>query len=95
MGAFVSIYNYIGFVLEAPLYSLPVPLISFLFLTYLFDTFSSAAGSKLACTFSAKKVLVACAIVMSTGILLTAFSPLPVIILGLIILTTGFSLRTR
>lgn len=57
MGAFVSIYNYIGFVLEAPPYSLPVSLISFLFLTYLFGTFSSATASKLARRFSAKKFL--------------------------------------
>ncbi|MDT0190446.1 MFS transporter [Rothia terrae] len=90
MGAFVSIYNYIGFVLEAPPYSLPVSLISFLFLTYLFGTFSSATASKLARRFSAKKVLVACSLLMAGGIALTALSPLPVIIAGLVILTTGF-----
>ena len=48
MGAFVSVYNYLGFRLQAPPYLLPAGAVGLLFLAYLSGTASSRASAALA-----------------------------------------------
>lgn len=90
MGALVSIYNYIGFKLQAPPYFLSPTLIAFLFLMYLFGTVSSGAASRLTGKHGLKPVFLTSCLLMAAGILLTLAGPLPVVVLGLAVLTTGF-----
>ncbi|ORC25043.1 MULTISPECIES: MFS transporter [Rothia] len=90
MGSLVSIYNYIGFKLQAEPYNLSQLLLSLIFLMYLFGTFSSSFGARLAQRLGLKKVLLASCLIMVVGILLTLATALPVVIAGLAVLTTGF-----
>ncbi|WP_421084465.1 MFS transporter [Rothia nasimurium] len=90
MGSLVSVYNYIGFKLQAPPYSLSQLLLSLIFLMYLFGTFSSSFGASLAHKRGLKGVFIGSCLTMAAGALLTLASPLPLIVVGLIIFTTGF-----
>lgn len=90
MGAFVSIYNYIGFKLQAAPYFLSPTLVAFLFLMYLFGTISSGTAARLTRTHGLKKVFLATCLLMLAGIGLTLATPLPLVVLGLAVLTAGF-----
>ncbi|MFW0180272.1 MFS transporter [Rothia sp. P5766] len=90
MGAFVSIYNYIGFKLQAAPYHLSPFLLSFIFLIYLLGTVSSGFGGKLAQRGGLKRVFLAACLLMAGGILLTLARPLPLVIAGLALLTAAF-----
>lgn len=90
MGSLVSVYNYIGFKLQAPPYSLSQLLLSLIFLMYLFGTFSSSYGAALAQKRGPKGIFIGSCLVMAAGGLLTLASPLPLIVAGLVIFTTGF-----
>ncbi len=90
MGGFVAVYNYIGFHLgEAP-FGVPQSVVSVLFLAYLSGTWSSARAGGLAGRFGRRPVLLGSALVMLTGLLLTAVPWLPVIVAGLLVFTAGF-----
>lgn len=90
MGAFVSIYNYIGFKLQASPYHLSPLLLSFIFLIYLLGTVSSGFGGKLAQRGGLKRVFLGACLLMGGGILLTLARPLPLVIAGLALLTAAF-----
>lgn len=90
MGAFVSVYNYLGFLLEAPPYLLPASAVALLFLAYLAGTVSSRAVAGLAARFGRRNMLLASTAVMVGGLAVTLSGVLPVILAGLVLFTAGF-----
>lgn len=90
LGAFVTIYNYIGYRLLAPPYRLSQAAIGAIFAIYLIGTFSSPWVGHLAGKLGRRKVLWTMLALMLVGTLLTALSPLWTILSGVIVLTFGF-----
>lgn len=90
MGAFVTVYNYTGFRLSAPPYALSHSAISLIFLLYLLGTGSSTWIGALAGRIGRRKVLWLMIVVMAVGLAATCLSPLPVVILGIAVVTFGF-----
>lgn len=90
MGAFVSIYNYIGFKLQAAPYHLSPFLLSLIFLVYLVGTVASGFGAHLSQRCGLKPVFLGACLLMCCGIFLTATKPLPLVIGGLTLLTAAF-----
>lgn len=90
MGAFVAAYNYLTFRLEAPPFLLPVGLASLLFLAYLAGTASSRIVGGLVGRFGRGPLLLASIVIMIAGVLLTLPESLPIIMVGLVVMTAGF-----
>lgn len=90
MGAFVAVYNYLGFHLIAPPFLLPVWLVTLLFLAYLAGTVSSPWAGSLATRFGRRNILLgSIGVAMSGAMLMFATSPI-VVIIGLVLFTAGF-----
>jgi MFS transporter, YNFM family, putative membrane transport protein len=90
MGAFVTVYNYLTFRLSAPPFGLSTTAIGALFTVYLAGTCSSAAAGRLSDRLSRYAVLLCGVLVTVAGVLLTLPRSLPMIVTGLIVMTTGF-----
>lgn len=90
LGAFVTVYNYIGYRLLAPPYNLSQAVVGAIFVVYLIGTFSSPWVGHLAGKLGRRKVLWTMLALMLVGTLLTALMPLWVVLLGVIVLTFGF-----
>lgn len=90
MGGFVAVYNFLGFRLADPPFSLPIWLVSFIFLAYLAGTVSAPRAGVLASRFGRKPVLIAGNLTMMAGTALTLVADLWVIVAGTVILTVGF-----
>ena len=90
MGGFVALYNYLGFRLAAPPFSLPQTLISLLFVAYLAGTWSSAQAGVLAARYGRLPVLLIGVAAMIVGMLLTLSTSLPIVLIGLLLATAGF-----
>lgn len=90
MGGFVTVYNYLTFRLSAAPFDLSATAIGFLFVVYLAGTFSSTMAGRLADRFGRYLVMLAGFVVMACGVLLTLPGVLAVIVLGLVVMTTGF-----
>lgn len=90
LGSLVSLYNYIGFQLLAPPYSLSPAIVGFIFILYLVGTFSSTWMGRLADRHGEKKILWFALIIMFTGVSVTLSSNLLVKITGIALLTFGF-----
>ena len=90
MGAFVAVYNAMGFRLAAEPYALSLGVAGLVFCVYPLGSLSSAYAGRLADRYGRRPVVpVACA-VTAAGVLLTLARPLPVVVLGLAVLTAGF-----
>ena len=90
MGAFVAVYNYLGFHLAAPPFALPAWLVTLLFLAYLAGTASSPWAGVLASRAGRYPVLLGSVAVMACGAALM-LAPLTIIVLvGLLLFTAGF-----
>lgn len=87
---FVSIYNYIGFELIAPPYSLSQTLVGFIFIVYLVGTFSSTWMGMLSDKHGKDKILKLSITIVFIGICVTLFANIWLKILGLAIFTFGF-----
>lgn len=87
---FVGIFNTLTFRLSGSPYNLPPDLIGLLFLTYLSGTISSSLSG----TISRRKGMLYSArlglILAAAGTALTVYTPIPVIIAGLLIICFGF-----
>ena len=90
LGAFVTIYNYIGYRLMAPPYSFSEAAVGLLFSVYLVGTFSSTFIGHLAGRLGRRKVLWTMFVVMLAGLALTLCSSLTLIVAGIAVITFGF-----
>ncbi|MGY2198624.1 MFS transporter [Pseudomonas gingeri] len=90
MGAFVTLFNYIGYRLLAEPYGLSQAFVGLLSIVYLSGIYSSAQIGSLADKLGRRKVLWAMILIMLVGIVLTMAMPLPVVIVGVLLFTFGF-----
>ncbi|MBB1151149.1 MFS transporter [Myroides sp. NP-2] len=90
MGTFVSIYNYLGFKLEAPPYHLPHYLIALIFLMYAFGIVGNLAAGRLSDRYAAKKLLLVALGLLLVGLALMYVDHLLVILVGLTLFTIAF-----
>lgn len=90
MGSFVTLYNYIGFRLLAPPYSLSQTEVGLIFTVYLIGSASSAWMGDLAGRLGPGRVLWACFAAMLAGVAVTLFHGLAVIVFGIALATAGF-----
>ncbi|GAA0288011.1 MFS transporter [Kineococcus aurantiacus] len=89
MGGFVTVYNYLGFRLLRPPFSLSQTVVGLLFVVYLAGTLSSSLAGRLAGRGRAR-VLLGSVAVFTAGCLLTLAGDLVVVVAGLVLLTAGF-----
>ena len=90
LGAFVTVYNYLGYRLLAPPYNLSQTVVGLIFAIYLVGTFSSAWMGHLAGKLGRRKVLWTALALMLFGVACTMMTPLWLIILGITVITFGF-----
>ncbi len=90
MGSFVSLYNYIGFELIAPPYSLSQTLVGFIFIVYTVGTFSSTWMGMLADQYGKKKLIQVSLVILLVGACITLETSLWVKIIGIAVFTFGF-----
>jgi YNFM family putative membrane transporter len=90
MGSFVTIYNYIGFrLLDAP-YNLDQTQLGLIFTVYLVGVAASWMAGRAGDRFGHFLVMPTGVLMTLIGVAATAFAPLPVIILGIVLITAGF-----
>lgn len=90
LGAFVTVYNYLGYRLLAPPYNLSQTAVGLIFGIYLIGTFSSAWMGSLAGRLGRRKVLWTAFALMLVGVVLTMMPSLWLIMLGIVAITFGF-----
>lgn len=90
MGIFVTVYNYTGFRLLAPPYSLSPTAVGAIFLLYIVGSFSASWVGGIAGTYGRRRVFWMPVVVLLAGVALTAARPLPLVILGIAVVTAGF-----
>ncbi|WP_225310290.1 MFS transporter [Microbacterium testaceum] len=90
MGAFVAVYNYLGFHVADPPFSLPSAVVTVLFLAYLAGTVSSPRAGALAVRYGRLPVLLASTAVMGVGAAAMLVPSVVAVIAGLIAFTAGF-----
>lgn len=90
LGAFVTVYNYIGYRLLAPPYNLSQAVVGAIFIIYLIGTFSSPWVGHLAGKLGRRKVLWMMLALMLAGTVLTLPTPLWLVLVGVVLLTFGF-----
>ncbi|MBU6958776.1 MFS transporter [Pseudomonas sp. CVAP len=90
MGAFVTLFNYIGYRLLAEPYHMDQAFVGLLSVVYLSGIYSSAKIGALADKLGRRKVLWATIVLMLAGLALSLFTPLPLVIIGMLIFTFGF-----
>ncbi|MCM3790437.1 MFS transporter [Domibacillus indicus] len=90
MGSFVTLYNYIGFLLITPPYSLSQTLIGFIFVVFLTGTFSAVYMGKKADKYGIPLLLKWSIGIMASGAVLTLFPSLFMKIIGIAVFTFGF-----
>jgi YNFM family putative membrane transporter len=90
LGAFVTVYNYLGYRLLAPPFNLSQAVVGLIFGIYLIGTFSSAWMGSLAGRLGRRKVLWTAFALMLVGTALTLLSSLWLIMLGIVAITFGF-----
>jgi YNFM family putative membrane transporter len=90
MGAFVGLYNYLGFRLQAEPFGLGQSAIGAVFLLYLVGTFASAWSGQLADRIGRHNVLWVMTLVMAAGLALTVSDRLVVVIAGVAVFTFGY-----
>ncbi len=90
MGAFVAVYNAMGFRLTSPPFDLGLGAAGLVFLVYPVGTLSSTVAGRLADRVGRRTVVPVGAAITAAGILLTLASWLPAVIAGLAVMTAGF-----
>ncbi|SDW71044.1 MFS transporter, YNFM family, putative membrane transport protein [Pseudomonas kuykendallii] len=90
MGAFVTLFNYIGYRLLAEPYHMSQALVGLLSVVYLSGIYSSAQIGALADKLGRRRVFWATIVLMSAGLALTLFTALPLVVIGLLTFTFGF-----
>ena len=90
MGAFVSIYNYLSFILESPQFGLPHYIVAMIFMMYTVGVAGSIVTGKLSDKYDPVILLRGAIILMLVGLLLLLIMQLWTIILGLGVITFAF-----
>ncbi|MFG6277739.1 MFS transporter [Microbacterium sp. 5K110] len=90
MGAFVAVYNYLGFHLTGTPFALAPGVVTLLFLAYLAGTISSPRAGALAVRRGRFPVLLASIGVTAAGAALMTVPLVGVVMVGLVIFTAGF-----
>ncbi len=90
MGGFVTLYNYIAFLLLAPPYGLSQTAVGAIFAVYLVGMAGSTLAGELADRLGRRRVLGAAVTLMLAGVLLAASGDFAVILLGFAVMTFGF-----
>ncbi|WP_443255988.1 MFS transporter [Xenorhabdus sp. IM139775] len=90
MGGFVTMFNYIGYRLLAAPYHLSQTIVGLLSVVYLTGTYSATKAGTLTSKYGRGNVLLAAIGMMFMGCIVTLFSPIWAVILGVMMLTTGF-----
>ena len=90
MGAFVTTYNYVGFRLLAPPYTLRQATVGLIFSVYLVGVVSSTLMGGAGRNFGRGRVIGANLALMAAGLGLTLASPLWLIVAGVAAITAGF-----
>ncbi len=90
MGGFVTVYNYLGFRLQAPPFSLSHSQIGLIFTAYVFGMIASQQAGGLADRLGRGPVLMAGAVIALVGLGLTLMDDLLAVIAGVVLVTSGF-----
>jgi YNFM family putative membrane transporter len=90
MGAFVTVYNYLGFRLLAPPFGLPAGLVGLVFLGYLAGSWASTGAGRLGDRWGRRHVLWAAVLLTVAGAWVMVPDRLPVVLAGLLVVTVGF-----
>jgi YNFM family putative membrane transporter len=90
MGAFVTVYNYLGFRLLAAPFGLSAAVAGLIFLGYLAGTGASTTAGRLGDRFGRRRVLWGAVLVAVVGIWVTVPDLLPAVLAGLLLVTVGF-----
>ena len=90
MGAFVTVYNYLGFRLAAPPFGLSAPLAGLIFVAYLAGTWASTTAGRLGDRLGRRRMLWVTALVAVVGTWVTVPDRLVAVIAGLLLVTVGF-----
>lgn len=90
MGAFVSVFNALGFRLQAPPYALPAALAGLVFVVYALGSVASTAAGRLADRHGRRLVVPVAVVVMLAGLLGTGLRPLVGVVAALAVMTVGF-----
>jgi MFS transporter, YNFM family, putative membrane transport protein len=90
VGAFVAVFNALGFRLTSAPFDLGLGTAGLVFLVYPIGTVGSIVAGRLADRFSRRAVVPVGSLIALTGGLLTLAGCLPVIVVGLAVMTAGF-----
>ncbi|MBV9794797.1 MAG: MFS transporter [Actinobacteria bacterium] len=90
MGAFVAVYNALGFRLTAAPYHLSLGAAGLVFGVYPVGTVTSALAGRLVERFSRRTVVPTGALITMAGVALTLLGPLSLVVLGVAVMTAGF-----
>jgi YNFM family putative membrane transporter len=90
MGGFVTVYNFVGYRLVAPPFSLSQTELGLIFVAYLCGVVSSAWAGSLAGRFGRKTVFSIPIVLMLAGVIMTLSGQLWMIVVGIAVLTLGF-----
>ncbi len=89
-GAFVAVYNAMGFRLTSAPFDLPLGVAGLIFLLYPVGTLGSIVAGRLADRFSRRAVVPIGCLVTVAGVLLTLPDVLRLVVVGLAVMTAGF-----
>jgi YNFM family putative membrane transporter len=90
MGAFVTVYNYLGFRLLAAPFWLPAGITALVFLGYLAGSWTSSAAGRLGDRIGRRPVLCGAVLVAVGGVAVTLPDVLAVLLVGVVLVTIGF-----
>lgn len=90
MGAFVTLYNYLGFRLIAPPFNLPATVTGLIFLAYLAGGYASTAAGRLGDRLGRRRILWVATVIALAGVWLTVPQHLPLVAAGTLVVTVGF-----
>lgn len=90
MGAFVTLFNYIGYRLLAAPYSMSQAVVGLLSVVYLTGSWSSPEAGLMTAKFGRAPVLLFAIAMMMAGVLMTLFSSVWLILPGMMLFTAGF-----
>ncbi|WP_371317211.1 MFS transporter [Duffyella gerundensis] len=90
MGAFVTLFNYIGYRLLSAPWSLSQAVVGLLSVVYLTGSWSSPKAGALTAKYGRGPVMLGATAIMFCGLLITAFSSIWLILVGMMLFAAGF-----